>query len=220
VVLLLSAVSGFVDGLAYLRFGVFVANMSGNVILLGLGAGGALPQGWLVLVSTTAFAVGAGVGIWVRALGRRRGAREATMVPVLLQCLLLLAVTVGSHRVPAADLATWWPYAAVVMLAVMNGVQAFVVVQIGSMRTPTTYATGALVTAASSGVAATLDRATPEGSVWRHRFLVAATTPLGYFCGALAFALLRDWEWSLLLPLAAMVAVAVVTWRSAGGRAR
>ena len=72
----LTVVTGLVDAVSYLKLGhVFVANMTGNVVLLGFALAGApgLSVG-AALAATGAFLVGAALG---EVLGRRTAHRGA-----------------------------------------------------------------------------------------------------------------------------------------------
>ncbi|MFD0539051.1 DUF1275 family protein [Actinomadura luteofluorescens] len=60
---LLTIMTGLVDSVSFLELGnVFVANMTGNIIFLGLGLGGSGTEIMLTAVSTGFFCVGAVVG--------------------------------------------------------------------------------------------------------------------------------------------------------------
>lgn len=91
--LVLTFSTGLVDAASYLRLGhVFAANMTGNIVLLGFGIGGAggLPV-VAPIVSLVAFLLGARIGIW---LGARRTGGEAGALPA--------ALTLEAGMLPAA----------------------------------------------------------------------------------------------------------------------
>ncbi|MEU9508635.1 YoaK family protein [Micromonospora sp. NPDC048170] len=71
-----TCVAGFLDAFAYLRYGVFVANQSGNVVFLGIGSGGQHPDWPSAAASLVAFAAGTGV------VTRLRAARSRWTPPV------------------------------------------------------------------------------------------------------------------------------------------
>ncbi|MFF0469357.1 YoaK family protein [Micromonospora zamorensis] len=71
VLALTTGIAGFVDAFAFLRYGAFVANQSGNAVLLGIGLAGrhaAWPESAASLI---AFAAGTGVVSQVRAARSR-----------------------------------------------------------------------------------------------------------------------------------------------------
>lgn len=71
VLALTTGIAGFVDAFAFLRYGAFVANQSGNAVLLGIGLAGrhaAWPESAASLI---AFAAGTGVVSQVRAAPSR-----------------------------------------------------------------------------------------------------------------------------------------------------
>jgi uncharacterized membrane protein YoaK (UPF0700 family) len=118
----LTAVTGVVDAVSYIALGhVFVANMTGNVVLLGFALAGApgLSVG-AALAAMVAFLVGAALG---GALGRRtahRGAlaRAGIAAEVVLLALALLAALGADEPVTGAR-----QYVVVVLLATALGGQ-------------------------------------------------------------------------------------------------
>ncbi|MET8552025.1 YoaK family protein [Micromonospora zamorensis] len=71
VLALTTGIAGFVDAFAFLRYGAFVANQSGNAVLLGIGLAGrhaAWPESGASLI---AFAAGTGMASQVRAARSR-----------------------------------------------------------------------------------------------------------------------------------------------------
>ncbi|NBE80047.1 YoaK family protein [Micromonospora rubida] len=71
VLALCTGTAGFLDAFAFLRYGTFVANQSGNLIFLGIGPAGWHPDWPASGASLLAFATGAGVVSWIRALPGR-----------------------------------------------------------------------------------------------------------------------------------------------------
>ncbi|WP_433393568.1 DUF1275 family protein [Micromonospora sp. KLBMP9576] len=61
VLALTTGVAGFVDAFAFLRYGAFVANQSGNAIFLGIGVAGRHPTWFESAASLVAFAAATGV---------------------------------------------------------------------------------------------------------------------------------------------------------------
>ena len=210
VVALLAAVAGYVDAFAFVWIGVFVANMTGNIVFLGLALGGDAAKGWESVFAILGFAAGAAAGVGLRSWGRRRGAPLGTVAPLAVECVLLAVVVVAfTWRDPRTDLGAW-SITALVALAAANGLQAFVITRVWGISTPTTYATGTVVSTSSAAFAALADRRAEEGAVWRRRWAVAGTTPAAYLVGAAGYALLRDQRGALVLPLLVMLGVLVL----------
>jgi uncharacterized membrane protein YoaK (UPF0700 family) len=119
----LTIVTGLVGAFSYLVLGhVFVANMTGNVVLLGFALAGA--PGFSVpasLAAPAAFGLGAlSGGRLGSALGRRRGvllSATAAVQAVFLAAGVVMAAIAGSP-VPAG-----YRYGLIVALAVSMGVQ-------------------------------------------------------------------------------------------------
>lgn len=223
VVAVLAGVAGYVDAFAYLWLGVFVANMTGNIVFLGLALGGESTKGWESALALAGFALGAAAGVGLRSWGRRRGAPAGTVAPLVVECVLLAAVvvtvTARTTDPDGLDPGSATSLVALVALAAANGLQAFVITRIAGITTPTTYATGTVVASSSAAFAAVADRRTQAGAVWRRRWAVAVTTPASYLLGAAAYAVLREQRWATVLPLAVMLGVLVLAVADRGPRA-
>ncbi|MFI0796289.1 DUF1275 family protein [Micromonospora rubida] len=98
---LCTGTAGFLDAFAFLRYGTFVANQSGNLIFLGIG-----PVGWhqdwpASGASLLAFAAAAGVVSWIRSLpGRWSPALRglgATALTLSLWTFLNVLLHYGQH---------------------------------------------------------------------------------------------------------------------------
>ncbi|MCU0308691.1 MAG: DUF1275 domain-containing protein [Thermoleophilia bacterium] len=139
--LVLVLVTGFVDALAFARTGTFVANMTGNTVLLGIGIGdwsaaGAVPP----LVAIAAFLAGSVLAAAVR----RARPRPVAARPVLLAAeAALLAVTAlivlvaGTGTPVRAD-----RYSVIVLGSVAMALQTDVVRRVGGVAVSTTFDTG------------------------------------------------------------------------------
>jgi uncharacterized membrane protein YoaK (UPF0700 family) len=122
----LTVLTGVVDAVSYIALGhVFVANMTGNVVLLGFALAGApglsIPAS---LVALGMFLVGAALG---GALGRRlshhRGVLLRTSTTAVATALLVALVVAAAAGTPIADGPR---YALIAVLAVPMGAQAAV----------------------------------------------------------------------------------------------
>ncbi|WP_036725937.1 YoaK family protein [Patulibacter minatonensis] len=211
----LTVLTGIVDAVSYIALGhVFVANMTGNVVLLGFALAGA--PSLSIPASLTAiglFLVGAALGgVLARRFGDHRGVllRTSTaFVAAVLVVALVVALVAGD---PVADGPR---YVLIAVLAVPMGAQAAVARRIGVPDLTT-----AVLTMTLTGLAADSRLlggpggfGGPQGSGLRR---VAAVAAMG--AGALAGGLLVVHvapAAALALALAVGVAVAVTAHRVA-----
>ena len=141
--------AGYVDAVAFFRFGVFTANMTGNTVLLG-GAiaaralGGVhLPGGIgivLPLLSIVAFGAGA---LFASAIARNEIERPPLRSAALLAFVVALVAATGVFARTSQALVP----AAVAVLSIAMGVQSVVAVRAGVPGVSTTFVTGTLLTA-------------------------------------------------------------------------
>ena len=199
--LVLTFTTGLVDAVSYLGLGrVFTANMTGNVVLLGFGLAGAAGLPVLApLVSLGAFLVGAGAGgMLARRTGDRPARHVARALAIEVSLITIAAVWAAVIAVrpdrPSGDVV-------IALLASAMGVRNATVRRIAVPDLTTTVLTLTLTGLAADS---TLAGGSGDGSVRR---LAAA---LAMLVGALAGALLL--KTSLVLPLAAAAALALVTW--------
>ncbi len=139
--------SGAVDAISFLGLGrVFTANMTGNLVLLGLAAGSASgPEVLRSAVSLAAFVAGAfgTVGIADHDAGRRgwpRGVQVALGAELLAQCVFLAAWVAVSGRPDTALEAVL-----VALSGLAMGLQSGLVRALGVGGVSTTYITGMLM---------------------------------------------------------------------------
>jgi uncharacterized membrane protein YoaK (UPF0700 family) len=199
--LVLTFTTGLVDAVSYLGLGrVFTANMTGNIVLLGFGiAGGVGLPVVAPLVSLGSFLVGAGAGgVLAKRLGGRHSQHVASALVIeasliVVAVVLTIAVTVRPSAV-SGDVV-------IALLALAMGVRNATVRRIGVPDLTTTVLTMTLTgLAADSRIAG----GSGAGSVRRISAVLAMLT------GALAGALLL--KTSLVWPLAAAAALALLTW--------
>jgi uncharacterized membrane protein YoaK (UPF0700 family) len=199
--LVLTFTTGLVDAVSYLGLGhVFTANMTGNIVLLGFGIAGSggLPV-IAPLVSLGAFLVGAGGGgILAARMAERHPNHVARALAIEVSLIgvavvLAAAIDLRPNR-GSGDLV-------IALLALAMGVRNATVRHLGVPDLTTTVLTMTLTgLAADSPLAGGSGR----GSVRRIAAVFAMLT------GALAGALLL--KTSLVLPLLAAAALALVTW--------
>ncbi len=199
--LVLTLTTGLVDAASYLGLGgVFTANMTGNIVLLGFGiAGGAGLPVVAPLVSLGAFLVGAGAG---GMLARRTAASHPNDLAraLAIEVSLLGAAAVGAAALDVRTNALSGD-ALIALLALAMGVRNATVRRIGVPDLTTTVLTLTLTGLAAESP---LVGGSGKGSIRR----VAAV--LAMLAGAVAGALLL--KTSLALLLAAAVALALLTW--------
>ncbi len=187
VAVMLALTAGFVDAYVFLGVApVFVANMSGNLIRLGLAMG--TRDGHALVMSLVAIAgfLGATVtgstlnDVHVRHSGRPSAARLLAMETVAL------AVLWGTVLVARPDpgTVTVGSYVAILVGSTAMGLQAVSLRRVGSIAVSTTYGTGAIVRIGEK-IALGLRRAERGSDVRRRATIFVITTILvGYVIGA------------------------------------
>lgn len=114
---LLTLMTGFIDAVTFLKYGhVFVANMTGNVVLLGFGIAGSHDISIIgTLLALAGFLAGAlAGGIFNERLGQHRGNLlfRSTLAKIVLLLIATLCATFGAS-----------PYAIIPLLGITMGVQ-------------------------------------------------------------------------------------------------
>lgn len=87
-------VAGLLDAFAFLRYGVFAANQSGNAVLLGVGLAGEYPAWPGAAASLVAFAAGAGATSRLRAARGRRAPAARGLAAAVVTVWLWAALNV------------------------------------------------------------------------------------------------------------------------------
>ncbi|MFM8773752.1 MAG: DUF1275 family protein, partial [Actinomycetota bacterium] len=125
-VMLLAAMSGVVDTVAYQRFGVFVANQTGNLVIVMVDATSGKVTTTLIasLVSLAFFVLGVVGAVALRDFLRRSMTRHhVRMVLLGVEAFCIAVVASGVFIFGVSQLA----YGAIALLAVSQGVQGVVV---------------------------------------------------------------------------------------------
>jgi uncharacterized membrane protein YoaK (UPF0700 family) len=207
-VLLLAAASGGIDVVAYLRYDVFVANQTGNLIIISLGItqgeqrDPVLPS----VVSLAAFMLAVLITARIRrALVDRSVAEQQVRHKALITEAVLL-VFAAAIIVVGFDANGDVRYGVIALLAASQGIQAVVLVRVLGVAVQTVAINGPLVS--------TLNLAA-EGRRWRA--IVAGAAPVGYAIGAGTGALLQIVSSGLTLVVSAALGIASVF---VGGRYR
>lgn len=213
----LSAIAGFVDAHMYLRVThVFVANMSGNMIHLGMLAGlGQWHSAARSMVALAAFPAGVVVAMLVHHRRVARGLRvhpaglllvESALVLALAAVLVVFDVTIAGRTGGAT-------YLAIVLGATAMGMQTVALRRVGAVAVATTYGTGTIVRIGEK-VALGARRADRAGE-HRRRVTIAVlgTVLVGYVVGAAVAAAMGSSPYDLAIPVVALLLAAAATAR-------
>ena len=209
VVTLLAAMSGVVDTVAYQRFGVFVANQTGNLVIIMVDLTTGRFDSTLIasLVSLVFFIGGVFAAVALRNVLRRTMTRHRVRVILLIietACIGIVAFTV--LILGQGELA----YAAIAILAISQGVQGVVVTRVVGVAIQSVVINSAIVQVAD----------------WwsrgrRRAAYIAMCVPVGYLLGAaLGAILIRFPAPSALmsaLVLAILAVIVAAQLRSRGG---
>jgi len=200
----LTLVAGLIDAVSFLHFNhVFVANMTGNVVLLGFAVAGApgisIPESLTALAS---FMIGAGTGGWLSRQHGQSGAHVLSVATVAKIFLMLAAAIVAAFGTGGA-----FAYVILALLAISMGLQNAVV---RSLAVPDITTT--VVTQTITGIAADLPLVGGNNTRIRRRI----ATVVIMFAGALMGALLL-FAYGVAVAIGAAVLVLVVlsgwAWR-------
>jgi len=175
----LTVVTGLVDGVSYLALGhVFVANMTGNVVLLGFAIAGAPGLSAAAsLASIGAFMIGALAGgrVGVRYGGHRaRHLRAAAAISASLVVIAVILAAIVGQPVPLGA-----RYALIVLLALAMGMQ-----NATARRLAVPDLTTTVLTLTLTGVAADSSAAGGTGGHPARRLIAVAAMLAGALVGA------------------------------------
>ena len=163
---MLSLAAGCVDAVGYLGLGqIFVANMTGNTVLLGLAIGQTEGQTALrAVVALVGFVVGVAAAAAIVGPGRARSPwPPGVTVALSLELVVLVAFAVG-WSLTGSEPAGGAVYPLIVLPAAAMGVQSAAVRRLGIPGVATAYITGTLTDLT-------------EGAIARLRPAVSAATP-------------------------------------------
>ncbi len=210
----LAAAAGFVDAFFYLRVApVFVANMSGNLIRLGIATG---VTDWNAVGGSAAALGGFVAGVIMATthldaqLRRQRHPHPSTLLlfeAIVLAALALALVLTHHHD---ASLVRSGDYPFIVLGATAMGAQAAAVRRVGEVAVSTTYGTGAVVRLGEKAVLA-LRRSIKVGEHRRRVTIVVLCTVLvGYVAGAAVAASVGGGSAYLFVPASVIAAAAAL----------
>lgn len=210
---LLAASAGFVDAFIYQRVQpVFVANMSGNLVRLGIAVGTTTGASTVLAVTALAgFAAGVASATTIvdRVVRHRRPKTPSLLLQV--EAALLVGVTVALLIAQPIDTTavSLVGLALVTCASLAMGLQAVAVRRVGEIAVSTTYGTGAIVRL-SEKVVLGLRKAPPASDVRRQRTVAILSFVLcGYIAGAALGAAVGA---SPLYLLAAAAVPAILAW--------
>jgi uncharacterized membrane protein YoaK (UPF0700 family) len=148
----LALTAGFVDAFIYhFVTPVFVANMSGNMVRVGMAIGGgdwhSVGASMIAIASFVTAAVIASmtVDLRVRSRGRAGPADPAPLLLVEILLLFAVATVAVSAKVTFSPRLVWANVTIIALGSAAMGVQAIALRRVGQIAVSTTYGTGALV---------------------------------------------------------------------------
>jgi uncharacterized membrane protein YoaK (UPF0700 family) len=210
----MTLVTGLVDAFSYLLLGhVFVANMTGNVVLLGFALVGA--PGFSIaasLLAVAAFSVGAMLGGKLGALLRQDRChlfRTAASIQAVF-----LAFTVAVAAVSGNPVTDAYRYALIVILAIAMGIQ-----NATARRLAVPDLTTTVLTLTITGLAADSAIAGGQGSKAGRRLMAVAVMLIGAVIGA-AFVVNGRIVYPLIIALVVTAIAAVASRMLAGSDSR
>jgi len=215
VAVLLAAVTGFVDAVAFNRFlGVFPANQSGNAVFLGMAIGGStVSTVWRPATAMVGFALGIVVGQLVRR--RVQGARLGAWLLVCEFVLFVVVIAITGPIERVHLIGGGEGFVLIVLTSMAMGVQTEVIGHVAGTAVSTTYQTGAIarVGEAITRVVSRTARLREEGEVVVLLLVLAA-----YVGGAaVGAAAPGEWHWSMILAATVVGALAVLWFVAPAG---
>jgi uncharacterized membrane protein YoaK (UPF0700 family) len=205
--LLLSVAAGCVDAIAFVRSGIFPANMSGNSVVLAIGI--LHPETGAAALSALAlagFCLGAASGAWLVHAPDRDWSRRISGA-ILLAGLLVLACAATLLLAPDRFFS-----AVIIVVSAAMGLQSAAIQQLGIPGVATVFVTGTLTATIARlvGLARRMARGEPRtgASPW-----LPASSWAGYFIGAIigGMQVVSRSAIPVILPGVLLVAVAAVT---------
>jgi uncharacterized membrane protein YoaK (UPF0700 family) len=204
----LTVVSGFLDAVSFLGLGhVFIANMTGNVVLIGFAAAGAPGFSFLASLCALGFFLGGAV-MGGRIAQRVQPHRTLMLLVMTMEAAFTAAAAVIAGTVPAID-AGWPRFTVIALLAFAVGLRNAAVRRLRVPDMTTTVLTTTLTGLASDSSLA--GGTNPNASI-------RITSVVSQFGGALVGALLVlhvGAAWSLGVAAAIVVCAVAFFYREA-----
>ena len=222
--LVLTFAAGSIDAISYLELGhVFTANMTGNIVLLGL----ALAQGEvLAALRSIVTLIGFAIGVFVGAIIVERESEPAEWPAAVTAALafetVILAIFAANFTL-LDNIYGGMIYLLIILSALAMGIQSAAVRRLGVPGIATTYITGTLTSlmvdllgwlrsiAAQLPVSKPAERSDVERIPWEQRVVLLGGVVTLYCLGALIGGVLQVYSAPLapLFPLGAVMLVVV-----------
>nr|WP_249420262.1 YoaK family protein [Rhabdothermincola salaria] len=212
----LTAAAGFSDAHIFLHVtDVFVANMSGNLVLAGMALGeGSWRAGARHGTALVSFALGAAVANWFHARNRRRDRPMRPDLVLAFEAGLMVLVVVwiavlgGEH---AGE--TGFVYPVIGVGAFAMGMQNAALLRVGAVAVATTYASGSVARLGAESALMVSAPGVDERSPHARAARVLAAVVLAYLGGAALAAWAGSAAGWLLIPVVVLAATALATHR-------
>jgi uncharacterized membrane protein YoaK (UPF0700 family) len=213
----LAAVSGVVDVVSLIYAEVFVANQTGNLVVVAAASLSSADRVALALTALVLFTV----GVVLAAVARRGLLPRMSLTAVReTQLAVEIVLIVGAGAILYASPSDHGLYllAPIGLLALAQGIQAVMITRVLGRGVRTVAVTGPLTDAVVGGVEA-WGRPKPAGGPRRRLLLLAVATPAGYAVGAaLGAVAVRAGAHVGLVAAVALAVVAAVMARGVEGR--
>lgn len=213
----LSAIAGYADTHVFLNVTrVFIANMSGNLVLLGIAIG---ETRWTAtarfVTAILAFVAGIATASRVHDRRRRSDRRVRPDLVLAVEAALLLFVMVWVAAIgPDEDVgARIIVYPALIAGAFAMGMQNAALLRVGAVAVATTYASGSVARLGSEGALAFGAAHPEEATPHRRAVRVLGAMIVAYVAGAAVAAWAGRAPAWLLVPVVSLLVVALVTHR-------
>ncbi|HTW65061.1 MAG TPA: YoaK family protein [Bryobacteraceae bacterium] len=209
--LLLTFIAGMLDGLSYLRENVFTANMTGNMVLLGIHLTQRdFPDAGRSLVALAAFAIGCIIAGFLILEREDRGRSVMTIgFSAELFLLIIFAVLFLMGRAGTGYLV----HGALIFTAAMAlAVQSVVVRRLRISGVVTTFLTGTITTSMLGVVRVLRKQRAPEEKAEEQHIALLIAMLLLYFA-AVVFATFLSTSAPLLVAILPSIILVAVIWR-------
>lgn len=214
----LAAVAGFVDAHLFLFVSnVFVANMSGNMVRVGISAG----EGeWAASIASTvalasfAFGVIAAIVHHDRQLQSKQRVRPDELLVAEAALLLSLPVLIVGFDIEFSAVADPIHVGVMAIGAFAMGMQASSLRRVGDVAVATTYGTGTIVRIGEKVALAGRGADRAEGPSRSTTITVLTAVLVSYILGAAVAAVLGESPWLLLIPPGTLTVFVVYIRRS------
>lgn len=214
----LAAAAGFVDAFVFQRVTpVFVANMSGNLVRLGMSAGihdGHQAVAALVALAGFAIGVAAGAAHLDTHVRSERPPNPSGLLFFEGGLLIALALIVASADIGYSPSTEAADYPVILIGAAAMGLQAIALRRVGQVAISTTYGTGAFVRLSEKLALAFRRTPRPDNHRRRTSIAILATVLMSYVFGAFVAASWTANPYVLLIPASVSLASGVVALRN------